>query len=151
MPNMKESSSESARIDGVVSAMEALTSSAPHAENVNDTPPPEEPEVKLKPWMEKAVAEGHYTPEEVQALRYQRKQVLEKIKESEEAFKHHHTVSNKRLSGASARRFSHRNTVITGLGIAFPSIQPAEDDQVPPSVTLKMFPDCSYKACQSCR
>ena len=148
--NLKEPPPESTSGDGAASSMEALTS-ASRVQNVQDNPPAEEPEIKLKPWMEKAIAEGHYTPEEVQVLKDQRKKVLEKIKESEEAFKHHQTVSNRRLSGGAARRFSHRNTVITGLGIAFPAVQPAEEDQVPASVTLKMFPDCSYKSCQSCR
>jgi hypothetical protein len=40
-------------------------------------------DVKLKPWMEKAIAQGQYTDEQIVTLKKQRFEVIQKVKEAE--------------------------------------------------------------------
>ena len=148
LPNIMEPSPESTGVDGAMSSMEF--DSSDHIENAKEVVTGN-PRTALKPWVEKAIAEGHYTSEQIELIKNQRQQVEDKIKEAETSFQHHQMANKKRLSSGAARRFSHRNTSITGAGITFPTLEVAAGDPVPPSVTLKVFPDCAYRSCQSCR
>lgn len=161
IPSFEEPPPENHAGDSAMARTDA-TASPSHIEDGGEKVPekpneglkeePEEPALRLKPWMEKAIAEGHYTEEQAVTLRRQRQEVLERIKESEASF-HYHRTTNKRLSGQAARRMSHRNTSINGFGITVPVVQQeSEVDPAPGSaIALKMFPDCAYKSCQSCR
>ena len=130
--------------DGVSLSFETVNDPKDCRQEVDSTKAP----TGLKPWMEKAISEGQYTTDQIALMRHQRDTVEAKIKESEASIQYHNSLS-KRSSGS--RRFSHRHTIIDGFGISIPVFPENEEAQSSPSITLKMFPDCAYRSCQSCR
>ena len=108
--------------------------------------------ISLSPWVEKAILKGQYSQEQVQKLREQRENVKEKIKESE-ALNKQYQYAKYRGSSQAARRHSHRHTIVTGFGITIPTFANENEDEgsSPQPTALKMFPECPYRSCQSCR
>ena len=149
IPSVTEPATGTTVGDGAISSIEALTATGrvKHTDEKDSNPT-----VALKPWMERGIAEGHYTAEQIDLVKKQRQLVQDKIKEAEIAFQKHQSAK-KRLSKEAARRHSHRNTFINGFGITIPEfpLDGEEESAQHPAVPLKVFPDCSYKSCQHCR
>ena len=101
----------------------------------------------LSPWIEKAIAEGHYTPEEETILRLQKQNVNNKIAESIRNF-----------NDAEAASSTNRSPSLdTNSYLPFPVINQVADspnDEILPTnlkPAARIFPYCEYRACQACR
>lgn len=94
---------------------------------------------KLKPWMEQAVKEGKYTPEQEATLRAQRQVVLDTIAESEGQFE------------------SQAKSVPNSLDLVSKGKGEVPPDATPPKMPSmqrskpRLFPYCIHRACQFCR
>ncbi|MCJ1247382.1 hypothetical protein MMC30_004596 [Trapelia coarctata] len=110
--------------------------------------------VKLKPWMEEAILEGHYTPDQVAILRAQRLKVIKTIAAAEHEFEQSHKP------GPTAPKSTSLPTAPTceirlpfqftqGSAVEAEAKEPVvADDSVP---VPKLVSDCGYKTCQVCR
>jgi hypothetical protein len=90
--------------------------------------------VKLKPWMEEAIAQGHYTPEQVYIMKAQRQKVLDCIAEAQ---------------AADIER------VCTEMNPQQPDRQSVPDKSAhnsragkPVNLPTMLLPECQYKTCQ---
>ena len=110
--------------------------------------------VKLKPWMEEAIFEGHYTSDQVTILRTQRLKVINTIAAAEHEFAQHHTpgLTPPRLSSLLTAPTSE---TIVPFTVTQGPVKEGEvkeplipDDSVP---VPKLVSDCGYKTCQVCR
>ena len=128
-----------------------------------------EPEVKLAPWMEKAIVDGHYTPVQVNILRAQRQKVKDCIAEAEYDLKQSRRPS---LAESMSNWLTPLPPILTLPESAGSKTDEASDNtstlQSPFKRTLsrvsvsgsskrtsfrrsKIIPDCTYKTCQICR
>ncbi|KAG6986527.1 hypothetical protein G7Y79_00079g100450 [Physcia stellaris] len=105
------------------------------------------PVTQLSAWIEKAIADGHYTPEQVVILREQKQDVNDKIAAAMQHF---------RDTEAQAAAQSQPSVDATAH-LPFPVINQVSnaqnDDILPsnPAPTARLFPYCEHRACHNCR
>jgi hypothetical protein len=117
------------------------------------------PTAQLNPWIEKAIKEGHYTPEQVEILRAQKQKVFETAKTAIERFQESEMSKN---TTSPARKASTSQSVDANPHLPFPVINEVQEASTEegtsglarPSTSqldLRMFPHCKFRACQLCR
>ncbi|KAI4170633.1 MAG: hypothetical protein LQ343_004865 [Gyalolechia ehrenbergii] len=111
----------------------------------------------LSPWIQKAIANGHYTEADVEQMVSQRQKVIDTISASEVHFK---------KMRSTGKRLSKRNSMTTSTSIdvnghlPFPVVR--EVAASTPDIVIqsldqfanakpRIFPVCRYRACQLCR
>lgn len=115
------------------------------------------PTAELSPWIEQAIKDGHYTPEQVAKLRAQKQHVVDTARAAIDQFEQSQT-NNTNLP-------THTPTTLQSVDanphLPFPVINEVQERSVtsPPTVNaalalqpkLRMFPLCKFCACQLCR
>lgn len=115
------------------------------------------PTPQLSPWIEKAIKDGHYTPEQVVKLRAQKQHVVDTAKAAIDNFEQSQTNNTNFLPQAPTTLQS----VDSNPHLPFPIINevqgPSANNSPTPNVALpqqpktRMFPFCKFCACQLCR
>lgn len=115
------------------------------------------PTAQLSPWVEKAVRDGHYTPEQVVKLRAQKQHVVNTARAAIHQFEQSQTTD----TNSSPRTSTTLQPVDTSSHLPFPVIndvqQPSNTDLPIAKITLarqakaRMFPFCKFCACHLCR
>ena len=94
----------------------------------------------LAPWMEKAIAHGYYTAEQVEILRAQRQNVVHVANAAVEQYEQEAMSEDATcLPTASASNGTTDNAAAN------------EKNEASPLPKLKMFPYCKFRSCQACR
>lgn len=108
--------------------------------------------VRLSPWIEKAILEGHYTPTQVAKMRAQRGRALGAIAAADNHVKAHpeHSADHPSTPIMSSE------SVTLALNQGVPTTKETSDSALldsvfKPSQKPRMFPHCHFRACQSCR
>ena len=103
--------------------------------------------VQLNQWMEQAIQDGHYTPNQIIQLRAQKQKVNDVIAAADANNKLQHTLFYKSnlatkptSPSKSSRSSSTTKETLEGISLA-------ERPPAPP----KLIPECYYKSCQVCR
>lgn len=108
----------------------------------------------LTPWIQEAIAKGHYTAEQIDKMVAQRQKVIDTIAASEAHFRKTRSASNR----TSVRKSTSTHTSIAanpgltsseGVG-SNPDSTRQSLDQSAVAIT-RIFPYCRYRACQLCR
>lgn len=115
------------------------------------------PTTQLSPWIEKAIKDGHYTPEQVFKLRAQKQHVVDTARAAIHQFEQSQTTD----TNSSPRTSTTLQPVDTSSHLPFPVFhevqQPSATDIPTAKVTLarqaktRMFPFCKFCACHLCR
>ena len=110
----------------------------------------------LNPWVENAIREGHYTPEQVQLLRAQKQTVIDNTRIMLHRFERSQT--SERNSPRKSKASQSLNTVpdlplVTTHNVFQKSDIEKVEFAAPLSAEpkLKMYPHCRYRACHHCR
>ncbi|KAL8727225.1 MAG: hypothetical protein Q9166_006189 [cf. Caloplaca sp. 2 TL-2023] len=113
----------------------------------------------LTPWIQEAIAKGHYTADQIEKMVAQRQKVIDTIAASEAHFK-------KTQSQSSSNRTSVRKSTSTSASVnvnpnrplsAVNEVLVSDLDTTQQSVgqstitKTRIFPYCRYRACQICR
>lgn len=109
------------------------------------------PTADLSSWVEKAIKEGHYTPDQITTMRAQKQHVVDTAWSAVTRFEEMQTNIH------NIARTSTLQSVDANPHLPFPIIN--EVQETPFSVDqasaekpkLKMFPYCKFRACQACR
>ncbi|KAL8765167.1 MAG: hypothetical protein Q9209_007666 [Squamulea sp. 1 TL-2023] len=111
----------------------------------------------LTPWIQEAIAQGHYTAEQIEKMVAQRQKVIDTITASEAHFKKTQSASNR----TSVRRSTPTSTSVDpNPHLPIPTInEVAESSSNKPRQSVdqssvaktRIFPYCRYRACQICR
>ena len=119
-----------------------------------DTPMPT---AQLSPWIEKAIQDGHYTPEQVAKLRAQKQHVVDTARAAVEIFKQSQTNT----TNLAPHTPTTLQSVDANPHLPFPVINEVQESSVTSSPTAnvslaqqpkaRMFPFCKFCACQLCR
>ena len=108
-------------------------------------------DVRLNPWIEQAIKEGHYTPKQVVILRAQKRKVNDSIAAAEEQFKK--APDRNSINRDQAQQSTTSPSVDANPHLPFPVI--TEVEEVPPvdgsPAKLKVFPHCKFRSCHTCR
>ena len=111
---------------------------------------------QLSPWVENAVREGHYTPEQVKLLRIQKQTVIDNTRITLQRFEQSQT--SEKDSPRKPEAEQPPNTVSDpSLGTIHEVVQKSTMEKVESLVPLsaepklKMYPHCRYRACHHCR
>ena len=111
----------------------------------------------LAPWIQEAIARGHYTAEQIETMVAQRQKVIDTVAASEAHFKKTQSASNrtsgrKSTSTVTSVDASHHLPIPTIQEVAQASLDPIRQS-VDESSAMKarIFPYCRYRACQICR
>ncbi|MCJ1274927.1 hypothetical protein MMC21_002726 [Puttea exsequens] len=124
------------------------------------------PSAKLNPWVDKAINDGHYTPEQAELLRVQKQKVFETARDTVKRFEE--MVRPPLTPTKSPLRVARRDSLDSKLSLPFsgpkeissPSeastdkANSAPSDNAPSNGTAKkfrMFPYCQTRACHYCR
>ncbi|KAI4261901.1 MAG: hypothetical protein L6R35_007396, partial [Caloplaca aegaea] len=111
----------------------------------------------LAPWIQDAIAKGHYTEAQVEKMVAQRQKVLDTVSASEAHFRKTQS-SPRRMSSRKSRALS--TSIEANAHLPFPVItelassttdtarQPTDRSNGP---RPRIFPLCRYRACQLCR
>lgn len=114
------------------------------------TTKPEPPSVtQLSPWIEKAILDGHYTPEQELLLRLQKQNVNEKIAAATQQFYATETETAASLKQSpSVEANSCLPSALTNQDSGTP-----QDEILPsgPKPVARIFPYCEHRACHNCR
>ncbi|KAL2048381.1 hypothetical protein N7G274_000292 [Stereocaulon virgatum] len=111
------------------------------------------PTPQLSPWIEKAIKEGHYTPEQVKVLRAQKQKVVDIAFSAVERFNN----AQAKTSKPSGKKDNALQSVDANLHLACPVINEVQNPSTIDASILfaepkvHMFPYCKYRACQFCR
>ena len=115
------------------------------------------PTVQLSPWIEKAIKDGHYTPEQVVKLRAQKQHAVDTARAAIDQFEQSqtnntnlppHTPTTLQSVDANPHLpFPTVNEVQEPSGTRLPTAKEALAWQAKP----KLFPFCKFCACQLCR
>lgn len=104
---------------------------------------------QLSPWIEEAIADGHYTAEQELILRQQKQNVNDKIAAAIQHFNE---------TEAEAVTSSEQSPSVTANSLLpFPVIGQASDSQTDnllpsmPTPAARIFPYCEQRACHNCR
>ena len=106
--------------------------------------PAVEDEAPLKPWINDAIAKDQYSEEQVAALRAQKQRVIEAIRDAEASFHRDQTSLRRPLAEVP----SNSSPNLRALSFAR---HKGSSSSMRSTVPLKMFPDCTYRTCTSCR
>lgn len=111
---------------------------------------------KLNPWVEKAIQEGHYTPEQVATLRTQRQKVVDAIAAAEDYIKNRPENVSNSLPQQAAFASPSIDTSTSLFKLPTMEGQVSNTLETPPAVTgpqpkPSMFPFCKLRYCQRCR
>lgn len=102
---------------------------------------------RLSPWIEKAILDGHYTPEQELLLRLQKQNVNDEIAA---ATAHFHD-----MEADNAASSKQSPSLDTNSYLPFPVInqvsEPPPDDNLPSPPKPRIFPYCEHRACHNCR
>lgn len=104
------------------------------------------PTPKLSSWIERGIADGHYTQEQISILRAQRQKVVNSI-----------TASYDQLNGGECSDHAHRTntspSVDSKSNLPFPVINQvsASPFATDAKIETRLFPYCEFHACQTCR
>lgn len=113
--------------------------------------------IRLSPWIEKAIQQGHYTSEQILLMRAQRQNVVQSIAAAEDYMTEHPDLNNPTASHQST------NTLTAKIKGLLPDRSRSEIQAVkepepsPAAVNLRgapktqVFPACKYRYCQICR
>ena len=111
---------------------------------------------RLNPWVENAITKGHYTPEQVQLLRAQKRTVIDSTRTMLQRFEQSQTSEKN-----SPRKSKASQSLNTGpdlpLGSTHNVVQRPDIEKTEYSAPLsaepklKMYPHCRYRACHHCR
>jgi len=113
------------------------------------------PSAKLSPSIEKAIKNGHYTANQVVTLRAQKQHVFNMAKAAVESFE-----EDQRVNNLWSQTDSTSQSVDANPHLPYPLIHEVRNKSttdLPSSQRLfaepmpKMFPHCSFRACQLCR
>ena len=104
----------------------------------------EQADVKLKAWMNDAIVKGLYTDEQVAILQVQRQRVIDSIRETEASFHLDQTYARRPLLEAASSSAPNLRSLALG------KIK-GHSKSMRSRASLKMFPDCNYRTCASCR
>ena len=115
------------------------------------------PTAQLSPWIEGAIKDGHYTPEQVVKLRAQKQHVVDTARAAIHQFEQSQTNN----SNSSPQTSTTLQSVDTSPHLPFPVInkvqEPLATSLPTAKVTLtqqaktKLFPFCKFCACHLCR
>ena len=115
------------------------------------------PTAKLSPWIEKAIEDGHYTPEQIDKLRAQKQHVVDTARLAIHQFEQSQSNAANPLSQTPTTLQS----VDANPHLPFPVINEVQEPAAagPPTAgaklvqqsKLRMFPFCKFCACQLCR
>lgn len=109
---------------------------------------------RLSPWIEKAIAQGHYTEDQMAILRAQKKQVFDTARAAIETFENSQDETYSSPQPTTASQCVDANPHLT-----FPVLH-AIHETSPTGIPiigsikvprLEMFPHCKFRACQLCR
>ena len=111
---------------------------------------------RLNPWVENAITKGHYTPEQVQLLRAQKRTVIDNTRIILQRFEQNQT--SEKNSPRKSKVSQSLNTVPDlPLGTTHNVVQRSDIEKTEYSAPLsaepklKMYPHCRYRACHYCR
>lgn len=115
------------------------------------------PTVQLSPWIEKAIEDGHYTPEQVVKLRAQKQHVADTARAAIHQFEQSQTND----TNISPQTPTTLQSVDANPHLPFPiinEIQPPSGTRLPTArealawqAKPRLFPFCKFCACQLCR
>lgn len=115
------------------------------------------PTAQLSPWIETAIGDGHYTPEEVAKLRAQKQHVVDTARAAIDHFEQSQTNDINSPSQTPTTLMS----VDANPHLPFPIINEVQETSATSSLTtnvalaqqpkIRMFPFCKFCACQLCR
>lgn len=115
------------------------------------------PTNQLSPWIEKAIQDGHYTPDQVAKLRAQKQHVVDNARAAIDHFEQSQTNN----TNSSPQTSTTLQSVDANPHLPFPVINEVQDTAATGSSTTKkalaqrsrirMFPFCKFCACQLCR
>ena len=111
---------------------------------------------RLSPWVENAIRNSHYTPEQVQLLRAQKQTVIDNTRITLQRFEQSQT-SEKNTPRKSKALQSLNTSPDLPLGTTRDVGQKSAIEKVESSgplsaaPKLKMYPHCKYRACHHCR
>ena len=104
----------------------------------------------LSPWLQKAIKDGQYTPNQIAILRAQKQKVIDSIAAAEE--EHRQTLGGN-CNSNRAQQPATSPSVDANPHLPFPVI--TEVEEIPTSIgfqaKLKVFPHCNYRSCHACR
>ncbi|KAK4690767.1 hypothetical protein P7C71_g6101, partial [Lecanoromycetidae sp. Uapishka_2] len=106
------------------------------------------PTAQLSPWIQKAIKEGHYSPEQIEIMRAQKQKVVDTAKAAVERFEESQTSDS---TDFSKRIPTTSPSVDANPHLPFPVINEVEDAATDTQPELRMFPHCEFRACQLCR
>lgn len=111
--------------------------------------------VRLSPWIEKAILEGHYTPTQIFKMRAQRQQAIEAAAAAEKHIREHPEHSANPPPSPTTSPQSQDGTENSQPNDVPPATEVEgsllKDRGVEPSDRPRMFPRCHFYACQRCR
>ena len=112
---------------------------------------------KLSPWIEKAIDNGHYTPEQIDKLRAQKQHVVDTARVAIDQFEQ----SQSNVANPLSQTPTTLQSVDANPHLPFPVINEVQEPAATGSPTagaalvqrskLRMFPFCKFCACQLCR
>lgn len=115
------------------------------------------PTAQLSPWIEKAISDGHYTPEQVVKLRAQKQHVVDTARAAIDHFEQSQTNN----TNFPPQIPTTLQSVDANPHLPFPVINEVQEPSTTSSPTTKvalalqpkirMFPFCKFCACQLCR
>lgn len=115
------------------------------------------PTAELSPWIEQAIKDGHYTPEQVAKLRAQKQHVVDTARAAIDQFEQSQTKD----TNLPTHTPTTLQSVDANPHLPFPVINEVQERSVtsPPTGNatlalqpkLRMFPFCRFCACQLCR
>lgn len=115
------------------------------------------PTTQLSPWIEKAIKDGHYTPEQVAKLRAQKQHVVDTVMAAMDQFEKSQTND----TNSPPRTSAPLQSVDANPHLPFPVIHEVREpsDTILPTANPalaqqpkpRLFPYCRFCACQLCR
>ena len=130
--------------------------SRPPPNSLSETTNPP-PTAKLSPWIEKAIYDGHYTPEQIDKLRAQKQHVVDTARLAIDQFEQ----SQSNVANPVSQTPTTLQSVDANPHLPFPVINEVQEPAAagPPTAgaklvqqsKLRMFPFCKFCACQLCR
>ena len=115
------------------------------------------PTAKLSPWIEKAIDDGHYTPEQIDKLRAQKQHVVDTARMAIDQFEQsQNNVANPLTQTPTTLQSVDANPhlpfpVINEVQEPLATVSPAAGAALVQQSKLRMFPFCKFCACQLCR
>ena len=122
----------------------------PNSASETTNPPPT---AKLSPWIEKAIDDGHYTPEQIDKLRAQKQHVVDTARLAIDQFEQ----SQSNVANPPSQTPTTLQSVDANPHLPFPVINEVQEPAVTAGAKLvqqsklRMFPFCKFCACQLCR